>query len=142
MNDHASSACVATREDFAMTPHGHFHWTEFLARDVDRIKRFYGDVVGWTFQDTPMDGGACYTVALCGDKPVGGIFPLTSPDFDGVPEGWMPYLAVDDVDVRVAKAVAAGATLMRPIFDVPNMGRLAIPMQPGGVGVAWVTPLG
>ncbi len=126
-----------------MAPHGHFHWTEYLARDVERVKKFYADSVGWTFQDTPMaDGGACYTIALSNGAPVGGIFPLTSPDFDGVCEGWMPYLAVDDVDARVEKAVAAGAQLMRPVFDVPNMGRLAILMQPGGVGVAWVTPAG
>jgi predicted enzyme related to lactoylglutathione lyase len=34
----------------------------------------------------------------------------------------MPYLAVDDVDARVTSAVAAGAQLMRPIFDVPQWG--------------------
>src|SRR5438034_8767525 len=52
------------------------------------------------------------------DQFVGGLFPLTSPQFDGVPESWMAYLAVDDVDARVKKAQSAGATLMRPIFDV------------------------
>ena len=38
----------------------------------------------------------------------------------------MSYLAVDDVDKRVAKAVKAGAKLMKPIFDVPDVGRIAI----------------
>jgi hypothetical protein len=42
----------------------------------------------------------------------------------------MPYLAVDDVDARVAKAVAAGAQLMKPIFEVPNVGRMAWPQEP------------
>ena len=54
----------------------------------------------------------------------------------------MSYLAVDDVDQRVAKATAAGAKLMRPIFDVPNVGRIAILMEPGGAGVGWMTPVG
>ena len=67
-----------------------------------------------------------YWVAKMGDEFVGGLFPLTSPQFDGVPESWMSYLAVDDVDARVKKAQSAGATLMRPIFDVPNVGRIAI----------------
>ena len=32
----------------------------------------------------------------------------------------MSFLAVDDVDARVAKAIAAGAKLMLPVFDVPQ----------------------
>ena len=47
---------------------------------------------------------------------------------------------VDDVDARVAKAVKAGAKLMRPIFDVPNVGRIAILTEPGGAGIGWMTP--
>lgn len=70
-----------------------------------------------------------------------GIFPTNRPDFEGVPEGWMSYLAVDDVDARVKTAVAAGAQLMRPIFDVPNVGRIAILTEPGGAGIGWITPV-
>ena len=36
----------------------------------------------------------------------------------------MAYLAVDDVDARVEKAV----------------GRIAILMEPGGAGIGWMTP--
>ena len=53
----------------------------------------------------------------------------------------MSYLAVDDVDARVKKAIAAGAKLMKPIFDVPNVGRIAILTEPGGAGVGWMTPV-
>jgi hypothetical protein len=52
----------------------------------------------------------------------------------------MAYLAVDDVDARVKKAQTAGATLMRPIFDVPGVGRIAILREPGGAGIGWITP--
>ncbi|MEI9803684.1 MAG: hypothetical protein WDN48_03365 [Pseudolabrys sp.] len=52
----------------------------------------------------------------------------------------MSYLAVDDVDARVKKAVAAGAKLMRPAFDVPGVGRIAHPYRTGGAGVGWITP--
>ena len=87
----------------------------------------------------PIENGT-YWIAKMGDELVGGIFPLSSPQFDGVPECWMSYLAVDDVDARVKKAVAAGSKLMRPIFDVPNVGRIAILTEPGGAGVGWMTP--
>jgi hypothetical protein len=74
-------------------------------------------------------------------KPIAGLFPLTGPEFDGVPESWMSYLAVDDVDARVAKAVKAGAKLMKPMFEVPGVGRIAILMEPGGAGIGWMTPV-
>ncbi len=124
-----------------MTPHGHFNWTEFITRDPERFKTFYADTVGWTYEAQLQPDGACYWIVLSNGERVGGIFPTNRPGFETVPDGWMPYLAVDDVDARVTKAVAAGAQLMRPIFDVPDVGRLAILMQPGGVGVGWITPV-
>ena len=125
-----------------MSQHGTFHWNELTSRDVERDKRFYQETIGWTFEGMPMEQAGTYWVANYDGKPVAGIFPLTSPEFDGVPEGWMPYLAVDDVDSRVAKAVEAGAQLMRPIFDVPAVGRIAILKQPGGAAIGWMTPAG
>jgi uncharacterized protein len=68
----------------------------------------------------------------------------TSADriYAGVPEGWMPYIAVDDVDARAKKAVAAGAKIMKPAFDVPNVGRILVLQEPGGAGIGWMTPAG
>ena len=91
------------------------------------------------FEPMPMPDGT-YWVAKTGDTPVAGIFPLIAPQFDGVPEQWMPYLAVDNIDARVNKATAAGAKLMRPLFDVPGVGRIAILREPGGAGIGWITP--
>ena len=88
----------------------------------------------------PMPDGGTYWVAKMGDEPVAGIFDISGPDYKGVPEGWMPYIAVDDVDARAKKAVAAGAKIMKPAFDVPNVGRILILQEPGGAGIGWMTP--
>jgi len=120
--------------------HGHFYWNELLTHDVERAKRFYGETIGWTFEPMPMPDGATYWVGKLGDRSAAGIFPTNRPGYEGVPERWMSYLAVDDVDARVKQAVAAGAKLMRPIFDVPGVGRIAILTEPGGAGVGWMTP--
>jgi predicted enzyme related to lactoylglutathione lyase len=122
--------------------HGQFHWNELMTHDAEGAKRFYRDTIGWSFDAMPMADGRSYWCAMLGGKPVAGIFPLDTPEFAAVPEGWMPYLAVDDVDKRVASAVAAGARLMRPIFAVPGVGRIAILTEPGGAGVGWMTPAG
>ena len=123
-----------------MTAHGNFHWNELLTSDVERAKRFYGETIGWTYESMPMPDGATYWVASIGGKPAAGLFPTNRPEYTGLPEAWMSYLAVDDVDARVKKAIAAGAKLMKPIFDVPNVGRIAILTEPGGAGVGWITP--
>ena len=107
----------------APATHGSFCWNELLTHDPERSMTFYADTIGWTFDPMKMQDGGTYWVAKAGDKMVGGIFEMKGPDFADVPEGWMPYLAVDDVDARAKKATAAGATLMRPLFDIPGIGR-------------------
>lgn len=120
--------------------HGTFYWNELMTRDVERAKKFYADTLGWTFEPMPMADGKTYWIAKAGDEMVGGLFDLRGPEFNGVPESWMSYIAVDDVDARVAKAVRAGGKLMKPIFDIPGIGRIAILMEPGGAGIGWITP--
>jgi uncharacterized protein len=120
--------------------HGKFHWNELMTRDVNKAKKFYADTIGWTFDAMPMPEGGTYWVAMEGGQPTGGIFDISGKEFDGVPESWMSYLAVDNVDERAAKAVKAGAKVMKPAFDVPGVGRIVILTEPGGAGVGWITP--
>jgi uncharacterized protein len=123
-----------------MWSHGNFYWNELMTRDAEKAKKFYSSSVGWTFDAMPMPDGT-YWVAKMGDQAVGGIFTMSGPDFEGVPESWMSYLAVDDIDARLKKATAAGAKVMRQPFDVPGVGRIAIIEQPGGAHIGWMTPV-
>ena len=122
--------------------HGTFCWNELRTRDAQAAMKFYRESIGWTFERTATPDGMDYWLAIEGGKPVAGLFQLTSPQFDTVPESWMSFLAVDDVDARVAKAEKAGAKLMMPIFDVPNVGRIAMLLEPSGAGIGWMTPVG
>jgi uncharacterized protein len=121
--------------------HGTFCWNELMAHDVEKAKAFYGKVVGWTFDGMPMPDGGTYWVAKLDDKPVGGIFPMVGPQFKNMPEGWVSILAVDDVDARLKKATAAGAKVMKPPFDIPDVGRVAYLEEPGGAMIGWLTPV-
>jgi predicted enzyme related to lactoylglutathione lyase len=123
-----------------MWSHGSFFWNELMARDIEQAKKFYSSTIGWTFDGMPMPNGT-YWVAKMAGEPVAGIFPMIGPDFDGVPENWLPYLAVDDVDARLKAAKAGGAKVTREPFDVPSVGRIAIIQAPGGAMIAWITPV-
>ena len=84
-----------------MAEHGTFHWNELNTRDVEKAKKFYEKTIGWTFEGMPMQNGT-YWVAKAGDKMVGGIFDMNAMGLPKeIPEHWMSYLAVDDVDKRV-----------------------------------------
>ena len=119
--------------------HGHFYWNEFLTRDVERAKKFYGAMLGWTFDAMPMPEGGTYWVAMQDKTPVAGLYLMTDMP-PQVPEHWFPYIAVDDVDARVKTALGAGAKLMKPAFDVPGVGRIAILTDASGAGVGLMTP--
>jgi hypothetical protein len=120
--------------------HGQFHWNELMTRDVARAKKFYADTLGWSFDSMQIPGDASYTIAMVDGEPVGGISDINGPEYEGVPEGWMSYIAVDDVDARVKKATKAGAKVMTPAFDVPDVGRIVILAEPGGASIGWMTP--
>ena len=122
-----------------MDSHGRFHWNELMTRDVEKAKKFYADTIGWSFQDMPMPEGT-YWIAMMNDEPVAGIFDINTAEYQGVNEMWMSYIAVDDVDARVRKAVVAGGKLMKGPFDVPGVGRIAMLTEPGGAGIGWMTP--
>ncbi len=122
-----------------MEGHGSFYWNELMTHDAEKAKKFYSDTIGWTFDAMSMPNGT-YWVAKMGDKAVGGLFPMNGPDFANVPEHWISYIAVDDVDARLRKAKTAGAKAMREPFDIPDVGRIAILHEPGGAVVGWITP--
>jgi predicted enzyme related to lactoylglutathione lyase len=68
------------------------------------------------------------------------MYEMKGPHVEKVPEHWLSYIAVDDVDARAAKAIDKGASLIRPAFDMPGVGRIAILREPGGAVVGWMTP--
>jgi predicted enzyme related to lactoylglutathione lyase len=122
-----------------MTEHGSFHWNELNTRDPTGACDFYGKALGWTFDAMPMPDSTYY-LAKVGDKIVGGIFEMTGPQFDGIPAHWFAYIAVDDVDARVAAATKLGAAIMRAPWDIAGVGRIAIVKDPTGAVVGWMTP--
>jgi predicted enzyme related to lactoylglutathione lyase len=122
-----------------MWSHGNFYWNELMTRNADAAKKFYGATLGWTFDSMAMPEGT-YWVAKQGDKPVGGLFTMSGPMFEGVPENWFSYIAVDDVAARVKKLTAAGGKVIREPFDIPGVGRIAIVQDTGGASLGLMTP--
>lgn len=123
-----------------MAEHGHFYWNELHTRDAKKAMAFYGKSLGWTFDEMDMGDGTTYYICKQGEVFVGGIFAMPSPEYDGIPERWFSYIAVDDVDKRIATAVELGANIIREPFDVEGTGRIAIVQDSTGANLGWMTP--
>jgi predicted enzyme related to lactoylglutathione lyase len=122
----ASRAAPVSNKEEAVTP-GSFVWNELYTRDVEAAKAFYAATVGWTFEGMPMPHqNRTYWIAKAGRKPVAGILDMRGivPDTD--PPHWLSYLEVDDVDRCVAEIESHSGRIVRPSFDVPEFGRIAI----------------
>ena len=124
-----------------MVEHGHFYWNELNTRNAAKAMDFYGQCLGWTFDEMAMENGGKYYICKEGETPVGGIFTMPSPDFDGIPEHWFSYIAVDDVDKRIAKAISVGASVVRDPFDAQGVGRIAIVKDVNDANLGWMTPV-
>lgn len=120
--------------------HGRFIWNELNTHDREGAERFLAATLGWTLQSTPIPEGT-YWLIRHGDASVGGLFDMAPvPQCKGAPEHWLGYVAVDDVDARFQRALAAGATEIRAPFDIPDVGRIAMLIQPGGAMLGLITP--
>jgi predicted enzyme related to lactoylglutathione lyase len=53
----------------------------------------------------------------------------------GAPPMWMPYVLVDDVKAATAKARELGATLIRDVTEVKDMGWFSIFTDPTGAAL-------
>jgi predicted enzyme related to lactoylglutathione lyase len=119
--------------------HGTFVWNELLTRDVEAAKTFYASTVGWTFKPMPMQDGT-YWIAEMDGKPVGGLMAMPQEMPATVPSHWFAYLEVDDVDARLQVVTEHGGKIMRPSFDVPDVGRLGFIEDSTGAKLGLMTP--
>ena len=109
-------------------------WVELVTPDQRAANEFYGELFGWSHNDTDMgDAGHYYVATLEGDE-IGGISgPM--PGMEGHPAYWGVYLAVDDVDAVTAKVEGAGGKVEAGPFDVMENGRMSAIQDPTGARV-------
>ena len=118
--------------------HGKVYWSELMTHDVEKAKTFYKAALGWTFEAMPMDHGT-YWIIKSHDETAGGMFEMKDAALKNMPEQWVTYIAVDDVDARLKKALSAGAKVVKEPFEIKGVGRNVILREPGGALVCWMT---
>lgn len=120
--------------------HGEFIWYELLTGDPAGAKAFYGPLLGWEFKDSGMPGMDYQLFSKDGTE-VGGMMALTEDMKEhGAHPLWGGYVAVDDVAASVAKAMAAGGSLLVEPTDIPEVGAFAFLADPQGAPIYIMQP--
>jgi len=108
---------------------------EIPADDVEKLRKFYSALFGWTIEKTPgpMEYLMVLTVPI-DDKgmPVrpgvnGGMMKKQNPEHKPV-----NYVAVESVDEYVKKIEALGGRVIVPKMEVPGIGWWASALDPEG----------
>ena len=112
-------------------------WFDCFSRDADAAIAFYHEVFGWEAE--PLPGPVPYTTFTLDagdDDPIAGIMAMGDMFPPEVPSHWgVTFSAPAPTDELVAKATAAGATLLGPPMDSP-FGRSARLVDPCGAAFA------
>jgi hypothetical protein len=102
-------------------------WFEVMGQDADKLRSFYGDLLGWRFAtDNPMN----YGMVEAGEGGIAG-------GVGQVPEGrgWVTfYTKVPDLAASVAQAKKLGSTVRMPITELPDTF-IAVVTDPEGNAV-------
>jgi predicted enzyme related to lactoylglutathione lyase len=105
---------------------GTFSWAELATSDADAAKAFYTNVFGWEYRDNPIPDGSVYSTALRDGKDVAALYASNQPPH------WNCYVTVASVDASAERATELGATLAAEPFDVMDVGRMAVIVDPHG----------
>jgi predicted enzyme related to lactoylglutathione lyase len=117
---------------YRVNEHGTLCWSELNTRNMETAKQFYAAVFGWTW-----GGGEDYAEFQVDGRTVGGVMPMTPDRFPPeVPEHWLTYFAVDDVDAAVTKIKELGGTTMMEPFTAGDAGKMTVAMDPQGAAFA------
>ncbi|HEX5279655.1 MAG TPA: VOC family protein [Micropepsaceae bacterium] len=103
---------------------------ELTSADLEESKRFYGSLFDWKLEPAPASHGMDYTIIKVGEGTGGGMI---QHQMLGMPSVWVPYVQVDDIRDRTAKATSLGARIIRDVEEIPgNGGSFSIVQDPTG----------
>jgi hypothetical protein len=115
-----------------MTTSSRFIWHDLMTKDVEAAKKFYGELLGWTFKGSE-GGGPPYEHISVNGKSFGGMMKLEQP---GVPPHWLGYVTVDDAARSAGLVEKNGGKVHVTPQDIAKVGQFAITADAEGAAFA------
>jgi uncharacterized protein len=111
-----------------------FVHVELQTSDVNRAKDFYTRMFDWRLEDIP---GMDYTMINVGEGTGGGMMKNAVPE---IPSHWLAYVQVDNVAASTEKAKSLGATIVKEVTEIPDIGWFSVMLDPTGAALALWQP--
>ncbi|HSQ70341.1 MAG TPA: VOC family protein [Steroidobacteraceae bacterium] len=108
----------------AQGANGEFVWRDLVTSDPAAARRFYGELLGWTFEETTAFGRP-YLLAKQDGRYVGGIVQMSSGNDRGGSQ-WLSYMSVANVESALGAVEAAGGRRILGPVEVSGVGRAAL----------------
>lgn len=121
----------------ATAPLGAPCWIDLLTSDVERSRRFYGQLLGWEAAEPSEEFGG-YFMFLRQGVPVAGGMP-NAPEM-GTDDHWSVYLATADVAKTAGETTATGGAVAVPPMPIADMGTMAVLVDSGGAQIGTWQP--
>ncbi len=107
-------------------------WLDLSSKDAAGSREFYSKLFGWKLDVQGPDFGG-YALARQGGKDVAGIGPAQDPN---APTAWSVYIGTKDADATAKKVADQGGKVIAPVFDVADLGRMAVFQDPAGAFIS------
>ncbi|MCB0711310.1 MAG: VOC family protein [Ignavibacteriae bacterium] len=126
-----------------MSVHGKFIWHELLTWDAAAESTFFKKVMGWETVDWEGEGEPYLMFSKDGttENSVCGVVEMETPRFDeSIPDHFLGYIGVDDLDNAMELAKSLGATLHTDKFTIPGVGQIVVMQDPQGAWICMFQP--
>ncbi|MFV2171499.1 VOC family protein [Actinomadura sp. LOL_016] len=114
-------------------------WVELASRDVEKSRRFYGEVFGWGAVERHYYRDFVYTNWKVDGWSVAGMVYMDRTWPDEWPGDWIPYFQVADCDAATDRSSELGASVIITPSDI-DPGRFALVMDPTGARLGLLAP--
>lgn len=118
------------------TAPGQVHWVELHSKDIDTDISWLKNTFGFTTSEMEMPFGP-YHILKSGDNPRGGVMTSQAPE---APAHWLLWINVANVDDTMALVEKNKGSVLSPVMDVPEVGRMTVIQDPAGGVLGIITP--
>jgi len=117
---------------------------EIPASDVEKLRKFYSKLFGWKIDKSSGSIPYWMIETVPADEkgtPLrpgvnGGMYKKDRPEFKPV-----NYISVESIDEYIEKIKALGGKIVQPKQEVPDVGWIAIALDPEGNHFAMLQPM-
>jgi predicted enzyme related to lactoylglutathione lyase len=117
---------------------------EIPADNVEKLRKFYADLFGWKIEKSPGPIPYWMIETVPVDEkgmPLrpgvnGGMYKKDNPELRPV-----NYISVESIDEYIEKIKAFGGTIVQPKQEVPDVGWIAVALDPEGNQFGMLQPM-